>query len=144
MKDKTVICDLDGTLFDIDHRLYLLEEKRWNEFFAACVDDTPNEWCVELLKALRGAGYPVMFVSGRNEQVRTETQAQLTGLGFGDCKLYMRPHMNHSADDAFKKKLLQTELAATDILFVIEDRARVAEMWRSHGIIVLQCAEGEF
>lgn len=140
----TVICDLDGTLFDIDHRLYLLEEKRWDEFFAACVDDTPNEWCVQLLKALEAAGYPIMFVSGRNEQVRGETMRQLADLGLGRHKLYMRPRDNRQADVDFKRKLLETELAATDILFVVEDRSRVAEMWRSHGVIVLQCASGDF
>lgn len=140
----TVICDLDGTLFDIDHRLHLLEDKQWDAFFAACVDDTVNEWCAELIRAMVTAGYPVIFVSGRNEQVRAETERQLFGLGFQRHKLYMRPRDNRQADVDFKKKLLNTELAATDILFVVEDRARVAEMWRSRGIVVLQCATGDF
>ena len=142
--DKTVICDLDSTLFDIDHRLYLLEEKQWDAFFAACVDDTPNEWCVELLQALQARGIPIMFVSGRNEVVRAETSRQLTELGFGMCKLFMRPKDDRRGDVDFKRKLLQTELADLDILFVIEDRQRVCEMWREHGIIVLQCASGDF
>jgi phosphoglycolate phosphatase-like HAD superfamily hydrolase len=142
--NKTVICDLDGTLFDIDHRLYLLEEKRWDEFWAACKDDTPNGWCVKLLQALRFAGYPIVFVSGRNEVAKAETTRQLAGLGFGDCKLIMRPLDNRQADVDFKRKLLETEFKDTDILFAIEDRARCAEMYRQHGIIVLQCDTGDF
>lgn len=144
MKDKTVICDLDSTLFDIDHRLHFLEEKQWDEFFAACVDDTPNDWCVELIRAMQTAGYPIIFVSGRNEVVRAETMSQLQALGFGSHKLFMRPRDDRRGDVDFKRKLLQTELASTDILFVIEDRQRVCEMWREHGIIVLQCASGDF
>jgi phosphoglycolate phosphatase-like HAD superfamily hydrolase len=123
---NTVICDLDGTLFDIDHRLYLLEEKRFDEFWAACVDDTPNEWCVTLLRALLASGINVIFVSGRNEVARPETIRQLQLLGFGRCKLLMRP------------------ANAIEILFAIEDRARVAEMYRNRGIVVLQCATGDF
>ena len=41
------IFDLDGTLALIDHRRHFLDDqadpKRWQKFFAACVDDQPNE-----------------------------------------------------------------------------------------------------
>jgi hypothetical protein len=30
------------------------------------------------------------------------------------------------------------------ILFVVEDRSRVVKMWRSEGLVCLQCAPGEF
>ena len=30
------------------------------------------------------------------------------------------------------------------ILFMVEDRSRVVEMWRSEGLVCLQCAPGEF
>jgi hypothetical protein len=30
------------------------------------------------------------------------------------------------------------------ILFVVEDRSRVVEMWRSEGLTCLQCAHGDF
>jgi hydroxymethylpyrimidine pyrophosphatase-like HAD family hydrolase len=140
---NTVICDLDGTLFDIDHRLYLLEEKRFDEFWAACVDDTPNEWCVTLLRALLASGINVIFVSGRNEVARPETIRQLQLLGFGRCKLLMRPANDRQSDTTLKEKWLNNELAI-EILFAIEDRARVAEMYRNRGIVVLQCATGDF
>jgi phosphoglycolate phosphatase-like HAD superfamily hydrolase len=141
---KTVICDLDGTLFDIDHRIYLLKEHRYDDFWAACKDDTPNEWCVELLQALQLRGIPIIFVSGRNEVARVETARQLVGLGFGGCRLIMRPADNRQSDVTLKQKILNTELADKDILFAIDDRARVVEMYRAHGITVLQCAEGDF
>lgn len=144
MQLKIIICDLDGTLFNIDHRLHLLEEKRWDDFYRACVDDTPNEWCVELLWAMSAQHYPIYFVSGRNELVREETLRQLYALGFKTQKLFMRPRDNREADVTFKQKLLSTELAHLDILFAVEDRKRVAEMYRGNGITVLQCDEGDF
>jgi hypothetical protein len=30
------------------------------------------------------------------------------------------------------------------VLFVVEDRNRVVEMWRKEGLVCLQCAPGEF
>jgi hypothetical protein len=30
------------------------------------------------------------------------------------------------------------------VLFVVEDRNRVVEMWREEGLVCLQCAPGEF
>lgn len=143
----TVICDLDGTLFDIDHRLYLLHEKRWDEFYAACMDDTPNEWCVELMLAMSQRGYPICFLSGRNEQVRAETDIQLRNLGFPiglNNTLIMRPRDNRQAAPDWKRSAFDKHLGATEVLFAVDDDARVAEMLRGKGIIVLQCDYREF
>jgi hypothetical protein len=85
----------------------------------------------------------VIFVSGRNEVARPETIRQLQLLGFGRCKLLMRPANDRQSDTTLKEKWLNNELAI-EILFAIEDRARVAEMYRNRGIVVLQCATGDF
>jgi hypothetical protein len=44
---------------------------------------------------------------------------------------------------AVKREML-TGLDKSKILFVVEDRNRVVEMWRSEGLVCLQCAPGEF
>jgi hypothetical protein len=31
----------------------------------------------------------------------------------------------------------------TKVLFVVEDRSRVVEMWRAEGLVCLQCAPGD-
>ena len=140
---KTVICDLDGTLFNIDHRLHFLDKKDWDGFFAAVSDDTPNEWCVELLNALELAGHEVVFVSGRNEVARLETEKQLNALGL-QGRLFMRDAEDRRPDFELKKSYYQKALYRKDILFVIEDRTQVVEMWRAQGLTVLQCDEGSF
>ena len=141
-----VICDLDSTLFDIDHRLPLLEFKQWDAFWAAIKDDTPNQWCVELLKGVQARGHQIAFVSGRNEVARAETLRQLESLGFGGYPVYMRPEASREADYRLKSKLFDNnhELYEADILFVIEDRQQVVDMWRSKGLTVLQCADGSY
>lgn len=141
---KTIICDLDGTLFNIDHRLHFLDKKDWDGFFDAVPDDTPNQWCVDLLHAMILAGHEVVFVSGRNERVREITERWLDVLGFGGAKLYMRPEKNREPDYLLKHAYYKKHLKFLDILFVIEDRKQVCDMWRAKGLTVLQCDEGDF
>jgi hypothetical protein len=42
-----------------------------------------------------------------------------------------------------KRELLEG-LDRSKILFVVDDRRRIVEMWRSEGLVCLQCAPGEF
>jgi hydroxymethylpyrimidine pyrophosphatase-like HAD family hydrolase len=147
-QEKVIICDLDGTMFDIDHRLHFLDEKQWDAFWAACVDDTPNAWCVALIKAMKEQGYRIYYVTGRNEVAQAETIRQLRELDVfammnGD-KLFMRPRDNRDNATAFKQKLLNTELASVDILFVVEDGVKTCEMWRENGLTVLQCDANDY
>lgn len=142
---KTIICDLDGTLFNIDHRLHYLNTKDWKGFFEAVKDDTPNEWCLELLRAMKTQGHEIVFVSGRNSVARAETNRQLVKLGFfPNTMLLMRHELDRRPDFALKKSFYKTQLKDKDILFVLEDRKQVVDMWRSLGLTVLQCDEGDF
>ena len=146
---STIICDLDGTLFNIDHRLHFIEgeQKDWDGFFAAVEGDTPYYWCWQLLIAMRAQGHKVMFVTGRSESTRHETWKQLDRLKLGDCIMHMRPIGDHRPDHELKKlKFEQSIRHKKDVLFVLEDRARVVQMWREQTpkMIVLQCAAGEF
>ena len=90
-----ILCDLDGTLANVGHRLHYLKnpdgtlkpqkERDWGSFHKACVDDKPYEDVIAVLKALiRGWGAhgchmcgaidrDVYILSGRNDSVRTET-----------------------------------------------------------------------
>jgi hypothetical protein len=36
------------------------------------------------------------------------------------------------------------DLPPAQVLFIVEDRAAVVEMWRAAGYVCLQCAPGEF
>lgn len=144
MKLKTIVVDLDGTLFNIDHRLHYLEKKDWNGFFAAVKDDTVNEWCARLVRAMANAGCEIIFVSGRNEVARAATDEQLEKLGFNGMQLFMRPEKLRAPDFELKEAIYEQALKNKDILFVIEDRSQVVKMWRSKGLTVLQCDEGEF
>lgn len=145
---KTIICDLDGTLFNIDERLKYIqgEKKDWDGFFSedAIKTDKPQEWCVELLHGAISRGHQVVFVSGRNEVAGTITRTMLDDLGFHASELIMRPADNREEDFKLKESFYEELLADREILFVVEDRKQVVDMWRSKGLVVLQCDAGEF
>jgi hypothetical protein len=142
---KALIVDLDGTLFNIDHRLHYLEEKEYDKFFAAVDRDVPNRWCVELVEGMYTQMYDIIFVSGRNKVVEKQTRLQLTALGFGGHALYMRPEDSRISDVDLKRGIYRGAIKDKyDLVLAVEDRKRVAKMYREEGVVVLHCAEGNF
>lgn len=145
---KTIICDLDGTLANIDHRLHHLESKDWDSFFAAVKDDKPVEWCVILLRGLMQQGIRIIFVTGRNESTRPDTVEWIKALGLNlrieAEDLYMRREKDRRPDYLVKEEIYSEYLQDENILFVLEDRKQVVDMWRRKGLIVLHCDEGDF
>lgn len=147
-----VICDIDGTAANINHRRHLVEGKKkgekvdWGRFFKEMVNDVPNEWCQKLLGALYQQGYQIVFVSGRPEDYRTETTLWLREhyghIAFEE--LYMRPAGNYEQDYIIKERIFDEHLKNEEVLFVIDDRKQVVDMWREKGLTVLQCDEGNF
>ncbi|WP_202926579.1 hypothetical protein [Piscirickettsia salmonis] len=50
-----------------------------------------------------------------------------------------------ASDNIIKEEILDRLLSNNKhILFVIDDRRQVVDMWRRRGIVCLQCAEGNF
>lgn len=143
-----ILCDIDGTAANINHRRHFVENKpkRWDKFYDAMTKDVPNAWCQELLRALVLDGHQVAFVSGRPDNYRKQTHNWLMEhyQDVGVYSLYMRPADNTEQDFVIKERIYNEHFANTPILFVIDDRQQVVNMWRSKGLTVLQCDEGNF
>ena len=141
-----VICDLDGTLADVRHRLHHLEGKKdWAAFNAACVDDPPFEDVIQLVNALDlGGDLAVYFLSGRNEAVREQTEAWLDKY----VDSLLRPERllmrgaNDRRPDVEVKLDMARQIGATpdNVLCIFDDRQCVVDMWRANGFRVLQVA----
>ena len=65
-----------------------------------------------------------------------------------DVFLMMRPdERRHDPDHQIKQEMLDEILKTVDksnILYAVDDRQRVVDMWRSNGLTCLQVAEGNF
>jgi len=150
MNKPNIICDLDGTLADLTHRLHHIKggKKDWDAFHAQCVNDKPHEDVIEIVNTFRvgscGCGYPrkdLYILSGRNEVVRDETVRWLednTPFTLGTT-LAMRKANDRRPDTEVKRDMVR-ELGLTpdNTLCVFDDRQCVVDMWREMGFRCLQ------
>ena len=154
MKD-TIICDLDGTLCDITHRLRHVEQspKNWDAFFSGVLDDSVNKPVLRVLSKFRNTA-EIIFCSGRPERCRKDTYLWLyrfacyeTVSGFEEFKnykLYMRKDGDFRPDHEVKQEILDSSIDKDRVLFVLDDRQQVVDMWRRNGLTCFQVAEGNF
>lgn len=144
MKRKAIIVDLDGTLYNTDHRQHLVDAKKWKEFYEAMADDTVNEWCANLIHGFR-IDYTVILVTGRPAEYDGITRNCLMDDAVYFDKLLMRPTGDYRQDAVVKAEIYKDRIEPYyDVLFCVDDRQQVVDMWRSLGLVCLQCAKGDF
>ena len=145
MSDEIVIFDIDGTLADVSERIHYLKTKpkNWDAFFQGMAQDKAVQSMVRLCNILHASGIQILLCSGRNEQYRSETMTWLAEQNVHYHGLFLRKDNDRRSDTVVKREIL-AGIDKSKVLFVVEDRSRVVEMWRSEGLVCLQCAPGEF
>ena len=142
-----VVFDIDGTLADNHHRVHHVKSKpkNWPAYDAAIPDDTTIWPMAETFRALRLAGYDIIFVTGRSERSRKDTVHWLADHNLhGGEKLYMRAANDFRHDDIVKPEMLDQIIAdygkKPDIWF--DDRPRVVRAIRARGVFVVDVYQG--
>ena len=184
MKPKAIIVDIDGTLANCEHRRHFVDlqdragydalwdqgtdghwyhkftdakwKPDWKSFNEQMINDTPNEWLCDLLRALY-SGYwncpstnnyceEFIFVTGREECYRKITTNQINEwTTINMHKLFMRPSKDYRPDTDIKREIYERHIKDKyDVLLCIDDRQSVVDLWRSLGLVCLQCAKGDF
>lgn len=143
--EEIAIFDIDGTLADVSERLHHVQKKPkdWDAFFEGMAQDKAIHAIVRLCDVIYASGIKIVLCTGRSEEHRKETVDWLAREGVDYHELLMRPDGDRRSDVVVKRELL-AGIDKTKVLFVVEDRSRVVEMWRSEGLVCLQCAPGEF
>jgi hypothetical protein len=143
--EELVIFDIDGTLADVSERIHHVKHKpkNWEAFYQGMAQDKAIHSMVRLCNILYAAGIRIILCSGRNEQHREETVKWLAQQGVNYHELILRKVNDRRTDTVVKREML-ANIDKSKVLFVVEDRSRVVEMWRSEGLVCLQCAPGEF
>lgn len=182
-KPKAIICDLDGTLCNIDHRRHFVDpyrneeiwqpyrnsghiipsekvckswryksdlQKEWHPDYAAfegaMKGDTPNEWCFTLVEAMWEKSFATIFVTGREQKYERAFHEWLMNQGHDKQKwvyapIFMRPDGFQGSDVELKRCIYQEHIEGKyDVLFAIDDRTKLVNLWRSLGIVCLDCA----
>lgn len=140
------IFDIDGTIADLTHRLHHIQKspKDWRAFFGDCFEDAPIHHMCDLARIL-SCEVPVVYVSGRSDEIRYETEEWLKQHRLWTGHLYMRTEGDHRPDNLVKSDLLAQMMAdGWRPLMAFDDRNQVVNMWRENGIPCAQVAEGDF
>ena len=147
IKKRAIIVDLDGTLANCEHRVHYVQNqpKNWREFHGRCVEDPLNDWCLTLINAMRNEGVTVILLTGRDEKYRPHTIEWLDKNIVTYEQLHMRPDDDRRPDHEVKRDIYHNRIKeGYDVLFVVEDRKSVVEMWREEGMTCLHCDWGDF
>lgn len=153
---KAIIVDIDGTLANNTHRRHWVEQepKNWKRFNELMHLDTVNEWCASLCRQMQNfdehnysTDFDIVFVTGRHEEYRDITEALISKARIfsSDTVLLMRSSGDSRTDYIVKKEIYDNQIKGKyEILFCVDDRKQVVDMWRREGLVVLQCEEGNF
>lgn len=146
---SAVLCDVDGTLADNSHRQHWVRSKpkNWAAFNATMEQDKPISATIHTLKALKAAGFKIIIVTARTDDLKQITVDWLAEHDIIYDVMYMRKDKDYRDDSIVKSELLDQILAEQPAWypeFVLDDRDRVVQMWRSRGIPCFQVAPGDF
>lgn len=143
--NKALICDLDGTLSNDENRVDLITTNNIDRYNKYAQFDKPNDWCVEIIQLFRRDGYKIFFLTGRSETMRDETITWISShLPFLelDYALIMKTDADPVDVAEFKRFRYNSQILPDwDVLFVLEDRKKLVDMWRGLGLTCLQCAD---
>lgn len=138
-KPPIALVDIDGVVADVRHRVHFVEQKPkdWKRFFAGAVDDPPHPEGLAVVERLL-EDHEVVFLTGRPETLREDTEQWLAKFGIGGSRLRMRSANDRRPAAQFKLQEAQ-RLSATRIIgIVIDDDADVIEAMKAQGFPTLQ------
>lgn len=147
--EKVVIFDLDGTLSNGEHRLNMLPKfdlhltKSWSEFNLAAKNDSPFTDNISVCNAMYDAGFCVIILTGRSDEVWNETVEWLEKHKVSHDMLIMRRARDNRKDTVIKEEVLRA-IGLDRIVACWDDSPNVISHLRGIGLTVYQvCDYGE-
>jgi predicted kinase len=134
-----IIVDLDGTMAK--------RGERGPFDWARVGEDEVHEDVKYILDLIRiNNGVQIFFFSGRDSVCKPQTAAWIVdNFGFTDISLHMRPEGDKRPDEIIKKELYyQIVDGRYNVLFILDDRKKVIDMWRSLGLPCFEVRPGYF
>ena len=131
LEKKIVICDIDGTIANNDHRQNLLKKfKDWDNFFSQLHLDEPILVVIEKIKELKREGKEIVFLTGRPEKYRKPTDAWLEKYFDQNYMLIMRKDGDVRNKSTTKEEMLKLNFDLKDIYKVYENDPELIDLWR--------------
>lgn len=147
----------DAVLFDIDGTMALMNGKRGPFEYDKVMGDTPNKPVVLTALAYQKMGVRVLFVSGREDVCREDTEDWLKANYYRhfhpdniwsnldlEGELFMRKAGDYRKDSQVKEEIFNEHIRDNyNVLLVIDDRLSVLQMWRKLGLYTFDVSGGD-
>jgi len=132
-----IICDLDGTLCKLVDR---------GPFdVMRCYTDEVNAPVKSVLDEYSKKGVKIVLMSGRDGSSHEMTCKWLRDNNIVYDYLYQRPAGERIKDSVLKREFFDAFVREQyNVLFCLDDRNQVVDLWRSLGLTCFQVAPGDF
>jgi hypothetical protein len=132
------VVDIDGVVADVRHRLRHVREqpKDWAAFFAAAPQDPVLEQGLETVRRLAEV-FEVVYLSGRPEHCRGETEGWLRRHGLPPGRVLLRPAGDRRPARLLKVDVLDRLALDRAVAVLVDDDPLVLDAARSAGYDVL-------
>ena len=130
-----IFCDIDGTLFNNEHRARAIPEDRsntanWHEFNALHIYDTPIQYRIDLLNAL-AMEHLAIYLTSRTDTFYDSTKAKMQMAKCPPGPLVMRGSDDNRPSAEFKVDAINRELECRSVIrqpfMLIDDDRYVCE-----------------
>ncbi|WP_411104664.1 hypothetical protein [Streptomyces sp. cmx-4-9] len=135
------VFDLDNTLADTAHRQHFLERRPrdWTGFFAAAPADPPLARGVALA-VQSAADCEVVYLTGRPERCRADTEEWLVRHGLPEGRVWMRGNQDRRPARTTKLEVLGRIARGREVRMLVDDDELVCQAARAAGYTVVQAA----
>ena len=142
---KIVLCDIDGTIANNDHRQHFLEGKKdWEGFFSELINDEPIFPIINKVIEQYNAGKEIVFLTGRPERYRNVTTEWLKRYFDFEIKLLMRKNKDHKNKLIIKREIFELNFNVKDIFLIFENDKELIAMWEDIGANIFDVNELDY
>ena len=128
---KIVLCDIDGTIANNDHRQHLLKGfKDWDNFFLELVNDQPILSIIDCILEHHSHGQDICFITGRPERYRAETIKWLEKYFTFNFSLIMRKNGDERNKIETKKEMFLNFKEKDRVEEIYENDLELLELWK--------------
>ena len=134
---KIVLCDIDGTIANNDHRQHLLKEfKDWDKFFLELKNDSPIMSAINFINKEHHLNSQIIFITGRPYRYKKETQTWLEKYFFFPLEIVMRKD-GDTRDKLIVKDEILDQFKLQNIKFILENDEDLMMLWKQRKVTIV-------
>jgi hypothetical protein len=137
------VLDIDATLSDTSRRIHFIQKKPkdWDSFFAHAKEDAVLEEGLAVATTL-AAEHEIVYLTGRPERLRRDTEKWLKDNGFPDGKIYMRGNTDRRPSMVMKLGRLKRLAEQRPVAVLVDDDVKVCAAAEKAGYQVMRADWG--